>query len=95
LLLSPLVLELGRSEVAQRRMDTLAHVHVIEESLQLPEDVGVIKDFGCTLQELFPPSREDLRPQPILPTDLGLVLDAGELFQHYPGLEFWFECSSL
>jgi hypothetical protein len=43
LLLSPLLLELGRGEIAQRRMGTLVHVHVIEKATQLTVGIIILK----------------------------------------------------
>ena len=53
------------------------------------------KELRRPLQELLFSSRQDLGPQPILPADLGLVLDASEFLQNHPGLELWRELPSL
>ena len=42
MLASPLSLELGRSEVHQRGMDTLVHVNVIEEMTNLINGISII-----------------------------------------------------
>src|SRR5215471_3997790 len=39
---APLLLELGRRQVAQRRVDALAVVDVVEEPSQLPQRVGEV-----------------------------------------------------
>jgi len=36
----PLLLELNRGEIPQRGMDPLAHIHLIQESPDLPIGVG-------------------------------------------------------
>src|SRR5215467_361527 len=43
LLPAPLLLELLRRQVAQRRMDSLAIIHLVEEPTQLPQRVGEVE----------------------------------------------------
>src|SRR5262245_22204207 len=43
LLLAPLLLELLRRQVAQRRMDSLAIIHLVQEPTQLPQRVGEVE----------------------------------------------------
>src|SRR5947209_2776185 len=45
-LLEPLLLELRRGQVAQRRVDALAFVHVVEEPARLPQRVGEVGVLG-------------------------------------------------
>ena len=44
-LLEPLLLELGRGQVAQRRVNPLAIVHVVQEPAQLPVGIAEVLVF--------------------------------------------------
>ena len=58
-----------------------------DPDLALAPAVECGEHLRYSVHTLLTPTGEDLGLQPVLPTDLSLALDAGELLEHNPGLE--------